>query len=142
MELPKAIAIKVADSKFKAVLDKCMARGRLFDGCHQQFINDLMVRLNVVYLMLGEEIAKQHDATRELVFLLHGAAEIMDGDRIKKVIRSDVPDVAPVLSPEAFFFGLSQPHTIRARLEGDVQLLIIGREVCNHSLYICANRQV
>jgi hypothetical protein len=55
----------------------------------------------------------------------------MDGDRLKRVIRSDVPDVAPVLSAEAFFFGLPQPHTVRARLEGDVQLLIIGREVCH-----------
>jgi hypothetical protein len=129
MELPKSLAVKVADCKYKALLEKCMARGQLFSGCNNQFINDLLIRLHVVYLMLGEEIAKKQDASRELVFVLHGAAEVMEGERLKKVIHSDVPDIAPVVSPEAFFFGLPQPNTIRARLEGEVQLLIIGREV-------------
>lgn len=66
----------------------------------------------------------QDDASRELVFLFHGAMHVMEGDRVKRIIRSDINlgDAAPVLAPEVFFFGLRQPHTIRARLEGDVQV--------------------
>ena len=76
MDLPKSLAIKVAECKYKAVLDKCMARGQLFCGCPPQFVNDLLLRLHVVYLMLGEEIVRQHDAPRELIFVFHGAAEV------------------------------------------------------------------
>jgi hypothetical protein len=138
MVLPKSLAVKVAECKYKSVMEKCTARRQLFDGCHSQFISDLLLRMHVVYLMLGEEIAKKHDAARELVFVLYGAAEVLDGDKLKRVVRSDVPDVAPVLAPEAFFFGLPHPHNIRARLEGDVQLLIISREVrfCVYESYV------
>lgn len=75
-------------------------------------------------LRLKAVLCSQDDASRELVLVFKGALHVMDGDRVKRVIRSDINlgDAAPVLAPEVFFFGLRQPHTIRARLEGDVQV--------------------
>jgi hypothetical protein len=42
-----------------------------------------------------------------------------------------VPNIAPILGELAFFIGILQPMTVRARPDGDVQLLIITREDSN-----------
>ena len=39
--------------------------------------------------------------------------------------------MAPILGELAFFLGILQPMTIRARSDGDVQLLVISREDSN-----------
>ena len=36
--------------------------------------------------------------------------------------------MAPVLGELAFFFGIVQPFNVRARPDGDVQLLVLSRE--------------
>jgi hypothetical protein len=42
-----------------------------------------------------------------------------------------VPNIAPILGELAFFIGILQPMTVRARPDGDVQLLVITREDSN-----------
>ena len=39
--------------------------------------------------------------------------------------------MAPILGELAFFLGILQPMTVRARHDGDVQLLVINREDSN-----------
>ena len=36
--------------------------------------------------------------------------------------------MSPVLGELAFFFGIVQPFNVRARPDGDVQLLVLSRE--------------
>jgi hypothetical protein len=42
-----------------------------------------------------------------------------------------VPNIAPILGELAFFLGILQPMTARARPDGDVQLLVLSREDSN-----------
>ncbi len=42
-----------------------------------------------------------------------------------------MPNIAPILGELAFFIGILQPMTVRARSDGDVQLLVITREDSN-----------
>ena len=42
-----------------------------------------------------------------------------------------MPNIAPILGELAFFLGILQPLMVRARPDGDVQLLVISREDSN-----------
>jgi len=46
-------------------------------------------------------------------------------DQVVSVIRSDVPDVAPILGEVPFFLGINYLKAMKAGLDGDVKL-----EVC------------
>ncbi len=59
VSLPRALEVKVAEAKYRTVLDKCTARGQFLAGCNPQFLSALLVKLKVVFLMLGEEIVKK-----------------------------------------------------------------------------------
>ena len=59
VSLPRSLAIKVANVKYKDMMDMCTSRGQFLAGCNLQFISALMLKFKVHYLMLGEEIAKK-----------------------------------------------------------------------------------
>ena len=42
-----------------------------------------------------------------------------------------IPNLAPILGEVAFFLAILQPMTVRARPDGDVQLLVLTREDSN-----------
>mmetsp|Transcript_52630 Transcript_52630/g.138160 ORF Transcript_52630/g.138160 Transcript_52630/m.138160 type:complete len:327 (+) Transcript_52630:1-981(+) len=123
--------IKVSECKYRDVVEKCTARGEIFHGCEPQFLSALLMKLNVVFYMANEEVFKKDDMSRELCFVLHGACTLMEDDKIKGVVRHDVPNMAPVLGELAFFFGIVQPMTVRARSDGDVQLLVLFKDASN-----------
>ena len=39
-----------------------------------------------------------------------------------------VPNVAPILGELAFFIGIPQPSTVKARPDGDVHILVLSKE--------------
>lgn len=50
-----------------------------------------------MHVMPGEEFVSKFDKPRELYFVLHGTVHVIDDDnRVKRAIRSDVPDMAPI----------------------------------------------
>jgi ankyrin repeat protein len=49
-------------------------------------------------------------------------------DPVVSVIRSDVPDTAPVVGEVPFFLGINYLKAIKASLEGDVQLQVLNKQ--------------
>jgi len=128
VELPRSLAVKVSECKYRAVIDKCAARGDAFYNCEEQFLNTMLLKLKVVFYMPGEEIIRKGDLSRELLFVSNGACQIMEDDKVKRVIRHDVPNMAPILGEISFFLGVVQPVTVRAQPDRDVQLLVLSKE--------------
>jgi ankyrin repeat protein len=65
----------------------------------------------------------------ELYFVSSGTVQIVDEhDQVVSVIRSDVPDTAPVVGEVPFFLGINYLKAIKASLEGDVQLQVLNKQ--------------
>ncbi len=47
MVLPKSLELKVADCKYRSVIDKCAVRGNIFFGCDKSFLSAMLVKLKV-----------------------------------------------------------------------------------------------
>ena len=71
-------------------MDKCTARGEVFSGCSPQFLNALMMRLQLVFYMPNEEVFKKDDLSRQVCLVLKGACHLVDDDKVKKIVRDDV----------------------------------------------------
>lgn len=127
IKLPKSLQIKVANSKFRSVMERCTARGQVFSGCNQQFLNALLTRLSIVFLMPSEEIFKKGDMARELCFVYRGACSILSEDKVKRVVHHDAPDSSTIIGEIPFFFGVLHGLNCRANADGDVQLLILSK---------------
>jgi hypothetical protein len=65
----------------------------------------------------------------ELYFVSSGTVQIVDEhDQVVSVIRSDVPDTAPVVGEVPFFLGINYLKAIKASLQGDVQLQVLSSQ--------------
>jgi hypothetical protein len=49
-------------------------------------------------------------------------------DQVVSMIRSDVPDAAPIIGEVPFFLGINYLNAIKASLEGDVQLEVLNKQ--------------
>jgi hypothetical protein len=127
VDLPRSLEIKVANFKYRSVVAGCTARGQVFAGCNLQFLNALLTRLRVVFLMPGEEVFKKGDLSRELALVLHGACTVMNDDKVKRVVRNDVAEHSSALGEVPFFFGIVHHFHVRAYPDGDVQLLVLSK---------------
>eukprot|EP00960_Hanusia_phi_P042450 755500-Hanusia_phi.AAC.2 len=120
ISLPRSLKIKVADANYSGLLEKCAMRGKPMQGCNSQFLHAFMTKLRPVYCMPGEAIVQKDE---------EGIVHIFDDeDKIIGVIRNDVPDMAPLVGEVAFFLGINYVTTIKARHDGDVQLLVLKKE--------------
>ena len=115
MDLPRSLAIKVANAKYSSMLDKCALRGKPFANCKPAFFNSLATMLKTVHVMPGEEVARRNEIPRELYFVHIGSLCYVDmNDRVIGVVRNDVPDMAPIAGEIPFFLGISHVCTILA----------------------------
>ena len=115
MDLPRSLAIKVANAKYSSMLEKCALRGKPFTNCKPAFFNSLATMLKTVHVMPGEEVARHNEIPRELYFVFIGSLCYVDmNDRVIGVVRNDVPDMAPIAGEIPFFLGISHVSTILA----------------------------
>ena len=115
MDLPRSLAIKVANAKYSSMLEKCALRGKPFTNCKPAFFNSLATMLKTVHVMPGEEVARRNEIPRELYFVFIGSLCYVDmNDRVIGVVRNDVPDMAPIAGEIPFFLGISHVSTILA----------------------------
>lgn len=115
MDLPRSLAIKVANAKYSSMLEKCALRGKPFANCKPAFFNSLATMLKTVHVMPGEEVARRNEIPRELYFIHIGSLCYVDmNDRVIGVVRNDVPDMAPIAGEIPFFLGISHVSTILA----------------------------
>ena len=49
-------------------------------------------------------------------------------DQVVSVIRSDVPDTAPIVGEVPFFLGINYLKAMKASLDGDVQLEVLSKD--------------
>ena len=69
------------------------------------------------------------DIPRELYFVSSGAVQVVDEhDQVVSVIRSDVPDTAPVVGEVPFFLGINYLKAMKASLDGDVHLQVLSKD--------------
>ena len=127
IKLPKSLQVKVASSKYRSVMERCTARGQVFSGCNSQFLNALLTRLTIVFLMPSEEVFKKGDFARELCIVYRGACSIISGDKVKRVVRHDAPDVSTTIGEIPYFFGVLHCFNCRANADGDAQLLVLNK---------------
>ncbi len=86
----RSLALKVSSCKYRGVLDKCAARGEAFYGCSAQFLNAMLMKFLLVFYMPNEEVYKKDDLSRQLSLVLHGACNLMEDDKVKRVVQHDV----------------------------------------------------
>ena len=127
IQLPKSLQIKVANSKYRSAMERCTARGQVFSSCNTQFLNALLTKLNIVFLMPSEEVFKKGDMARELCFVYRGACSIVSDDKVKRVIHHDAPDSSTIIGEIPYFFGVLHGLNCRANADGDVQLLVLSK---------------
>ena len=65
----------------------------------------------------------------ELYFVTAGHAEIMDGDTVKRIVRSDVEQPS-IVGEVSFFLGVQQQYAVRAPTSTDIELLMMSKEAC------------
>ena len=129
IELSQSLQLKVVQSKYGSLLLRGRARGQLFFECNEHFLNELLVHLNVLYLMAGQDIVKKGDISQELLVLVDGTADIVgESGESTSTISSSSPDVFPCVGEIAFFLGIMQPYTVRARPQADVRVVALTRE--------------
>ena len=132
LTLPRSLEVKVANARFGPILSKCCEKGvgrerGPFFGCSQQFLNAMATKLRQVFLMPGEHFIRQADMVLELCFVSSGYAEVMEGETVKRVIRSDV-ETPSIVGENSFFLGVQQQHSVRAPASSDIELLVLSKE--------------
>ena len=132
LKLPRSLEVKVANARFSPTLLKCCNRGvgrerGPFFGCSPQFLNAMVTKLRPVFLMPGDQFMRSSDMVLELCFVSSGYAEVMDGETIKRIIRSDV-DSPSIVGEVSFFLGVQQQHSVRAPESSDIELLVLSKE--------------
>lgn len=99
----------MANARFSPTLQKCCnkglgrKRGPFFD-C-PQFLNGMVTKLCPVFLMPGDQFIPSADMVLELCFVSSGYTEVMDGDTVKHIIRSDV-DSPSIVGEVSFYLGV------------------------------------
>ncbi len=132
LKLPRSLEVKVANARFSPTLLKCCNRGLgkergPFFGCSPQFLNAMVTKLRPVFLMPGDQFMRSSDMVLELCFVSSGYAEVMDGESVKRIIRSDV-DTPSIVGEVSFFLGVQQQHSVRAPESSDIELLVLSKE--------------
>ena len=70
---------------------------------------------------------RSSDMVLELCFVSTGWAEVMEGENVKRSIRSDV-DTPSIVGELSFFLGVQQQHSVRAPESSDLELLVLSKE--------------
>ena len=108
---------------------RCSKIGRPLHKCSQQFLDEMVVKIYTIHVMPGDHIVHRDEIPRELFFVSSGAVQVVDEhDQVVSMIRSDVPDTAPIVGEVPFFLGINYLNAIKASLDGDVELQRVERE--------------
>ena len=127
--LSRSLRIEVANAYHQDLLVRCSKIGRPLHKCSHEFLNELAIKLYTVHVMPGDYVVHKDEIPRELYFVSLGAVQIVDEhDQVVSVIRSDVPDTAPIVGEVPFFLGINYLKAIKASLEGDVQLQVLNKQ--------------
>jgi len=127
--LSQSLRIEVANATHRDLIVKCSKIGRPLHGCSEAFFNELVVRLYTVHVMPGDNVVHKDEIPRELYFVSSGSVQVVDEhDQVVSVIRSDVPDTAPIVGEVPFFLGINYLKAMKASLERDVQLEVLSRD--------------
>jgi len=132
LKLPRSLEVKVANARFRPTLQKCCNKGLgrergPFFCCSPQFLNAMVTKLRPVFLMPGDQFIRSSDMVLELCFVSSGYAEVMEGETVKRIIRSDV-DAPSIVGEISFFLGVQQQHSVRAPLSSDIELLVLNKQ--------------
>lgn len=128
VSLPKSLKIKVANANYRELVDRCSISGRFLYGCKEQLFNSLLVKLHMIHVMPGDHVVHKDEIPRELYFVQNGSVQVVDEhERVLSVVRSDVPDLPPIVGEVPFFLGINHLHAVKARLDGDLQLMVLSK---------------
>jgi hypothetical protein len=98
VELSQSLQLKVVQSKYGALLQRGRAKGQAFHGCSDRFLSELLVELNVVYLMAGQDVVKKGDIAQELIIIVDGSADVLnDRGESTSTVSSSSPDSFPTV---------------------------------------------
>jgi hypothetical protein len=96
VELSQSLQLKVVQSKYGALLQRGRAKGQAFHGCSDRFLSELLVELNVVYLMAGQDVVKKGDIAQELIIIVDGSADVLnDRGESASAVSSSTADFFP-----------------------------------------------
>ncbi len=132
VKLPHALDVKVANARFRPALEKCCKQGHgrergPFWGCSPQFLNYMVTKLRLAFLMPGDQFQRAADMVLELCFVSSGYVEVMDGETVKHIIRSDVESPS-IVGEVSFFLGVPQQYSVRVPESQDVEMLMLSKE--------------
>ena len=126
LKMPQSLAMKVANKRFRQYVDHNCLRNFCFHGCDMNFLSAMTCLLAEVYLMPGEEFIRKGDVSRELCIVADGLVQMMDGDDVKREIRSDVVETMSTVGEVSFFLGVPHMQSGRASFDSEVRLLVLN----------------
>ena len=127
--LSRSLRIEVANAYHGELMMRCSKIGRPLHKCSQQFLDEMVVRIYTIHVMPGDHIVHRDEIPRELFFVSSGAVQVVDEhDQVVSMIRSDVPDTAPIVGEVPFFLGINYLNAIKASLDGDVELQVLSKQ--------------
>ena len=87
----------------------------------------MVTKLRLVFLMPGDKFQRAADMVLELCFVSSGYVEVLDGDKVKHIIRSDLESPS-IVGEVSFFLGVQQQYSVRAPESQDIEMLMLSKE--------------
>ncbi|KAJ4960046.1 hypothetical protein NE237_019956 [Protea cynaroides] len=110
-DIPVSIRAKIAHKIYKPFINKVS----LFEGCSQEFINQIVIKLHDELFLPGEVIIEQGSVVDQLYFVCHGVLELVG------IGEDGSEETISLLHPNSSFGEISilcnipQPHTVQVR---------------------------
>ncbi|PKA57201.1 Potassium channel KOR2 [Apostasia shenzhenica] len=108
-DIPVAVKVKISQSLYFEMVQQVP----LFKGCSNEFLNQIVIKLNEEFFLPGEVIIEQGSAVDQIYIISHGSLE-------EVVIREDgqeemISELAPyeIFGEVAVLCNIPQPYTVR-----------------------------
>ncbi|XP_078172297.1 potassium channel KOR2-like [Carex rostrata] len=129
-DIPIAIRSKVSQTLYMDVVQKVP----LFKGCSEEFLNQLVIKLNEEFFVPGEIILEQGHVVDQIYIVYHGFLEAIQID--KSGLDEQITELVPynVFGDVAVLCNIPQPYTVR--VSEVCQLLRIDKQSFNSILQL------
>ncbi|KAJ4761793.1 potassium channel protein [Rhynchospora pubera] len=137
-DIPIAVRSKVSQTLYMDVVRKVP----LFKGCTEEFLNQLVIKLNEEFFVPGEVILEQGHVVDQIYIVCHGFLE--EVFIAKMGLEEQITELVPynVFGDVAVLCNIPQPYTVR--VSEVCQLLRIDKQSLNSilQLYFKDSRQI
>uniref|UniRef100_A0A1D1XV69 Potassium channel n=1 Tax=Anthurium amnicola TaxID=1678845 RepID=A0A1D1XV69_9ARAE len=109
-DIPITVRSKISHTLYYGIVDKVP----LFKGCSEDFLNQIVTKLNEEFFIPGEVILEQGSAVDQVYLVAHGRLEeVINGEGSDEFIAELVPH--SIFGEVSVLCSIPQPYTVRVR---------------------------